>query len=631
MPDRSRRRRARWRRPLALGVGTAVVLVAAGGGVAWAMSGRSGDRYTTATVTTGSVQQTVSASGTVASSSRRDVAFPVAGTVASVAVGLGDTVTAGQVLASLDPASLQDALDQASTTLQEAQQTLSDDLESQTSSSSSSSSSSSGSSQGSGTQPGGSGSGGSGSSGSDQPSGTSTPSAAVQQATADVAAKQQALLAAYRDAHDALQASSDALTQAQTVCADVASLDPGSVGSTPSPSPSPSDDSTTSPDPDDSSTPTPSATAPSVGEVQQLISDCQAALGAAATAQDTTKTKQDAVNDAAAALDQAVAALQQALGASSGAGGQGSAGTGDPSGTPTGTVSGTSFVVGTSTAVTLTAAVTDTSPSSGSSGSQSGRETTVATAADILADQAAIDAAQAQVDIATKDLTLVDLTSPIAGTVGAVSITAGAQVSAQSTSAVITVLGTDGYVVDLTVPLSSVGKLAVGQTATVAVPSTAVALTGTVSSIGVLDVSSTSTPEYEVAVAVDATTEKLFDGSSAQVEIAVAATGQVLTVPTSAVHVDGSTATVQVLADGEVSDVTVQRGAVGAELTEITSGLTEGQTVVLADRDEPLDTGSSSSSSSGLSGLTSGTTTRVGVGGGGTGFAPGGGTFSGRG
>ena len=84
------------------------------------------------------------------------------------------------------------------------------------------------------------------------------------------------------------------------------------------------------------------------------------------------------------------------------------------------------------------------------------------------------------------------------------------------------------------------------------------------------------------------------------------------------------TATGQVLADGQVSDVTVQRGAVGAELTEITSGLSVGQTVVLADRSQPMETGSTTGSSTGLSGLTSGTTTRVGVGGGGTGFAPGG-------
>jgi hypothetical protein len=193
---------------------------------------------------------------------------------------------------------------------------------------------------------------------------------------------------------------------------------------------------------------------------------------------------------------------------------------------------------------------------------------------------------------------------------------------------VITVLGTDGYVADLTVPLSSLGKLAVGQSATLAVPSTTTQLTGKVSSIGVLNVSSSSTPQYRAVVAIDPTTEKLFDGSSAQVSIAVAATGQVLTVPTSAVHVAGSAATVEVLQSGQVSTATVQRGAVGAELTEITSGLTAGQVVVLADRSQPLSTGSTTSTTGGLSGLTSGTSGRTGLGGTGVG---GGGTFPGRG
>ncbi|MBN9376402.1 MAG: biotin/lipoyl-binding protein, partial [Cellulomonas sp.] len=71
---------------------------------------------------------------------------PVAGPVATVKGGLGDTVTAGEVLASLDPTSLQNALDQESTTLQQAQQQLSDDLQSQTASTTSSASTTSASS-----------------------------------------------------------------------------------------------------------------------------------------------------------------------------------------------------------------------------------------------------------------------------------------------------------------------------------------------------------------------------------------------------------------------------------------------------------------------------------------------------
>ncbi len=630
MPDRSRRgRRPRWRRPLALGVGVAVVLVAAGGGVAWAMSGRTGERWTTATVAMASVKQTVSGTGTVASASRRDVSFPVAGTVAAVKVGLGDTVTAGEVLASIDPTSLQNALAQASTTLQQAQQQLSDDLQSQTTSttsgagtttSSSAASSSSSSAAKSSTQ-----------------GSSSGASPEVTKASQDVAAAQQALLKAYDDAHAALGVSTQALSDAQAACTGITGLDPTTVtadGSTPSPSASATPTDSSSPTPTDSSSPTPtdsSSPTPTgsttVAQVQTLIADCQAKLAAASQAQAGTTTKQQVVSAAAATLDQAVAALQKALG-SSGTGTTGSGGSGSPTGTTgtsgTGTSGGTPATTPATTASSSTAGAGRSSSSSlGSSSAAS--QGKVATAADILSDQAAIDAAQSQVAMATQELTLVNLTSPIAGTVGAVSLTVGQHVQASSTSAVITVLGTDGYVVDLTVPLTSLEKVKVGQTATALVPSTSTQLAGKVSSIGVLNVSSTSTPEYHLVVALDATTDTLFDGSSAQVSIAVAATGQVVTVPTSAVHVSGQGASVQVLANGQVSQVTVQRGAVGGQLTEITSGLTVGQSVVLADRSRQLPS-SSTNQGSGLSGLTSRSTTRVGGG-----FAPGSGTFRGNG
>jgi len=101
---------------------------------------------------------------------------------------------------------------------------------------------------------------------------------------------------------------------------------------------------------------------------------------------------------------------------------------------------------------------------------------------------------------------------------------------------------------------------------------------------------------------VDPTDVQLYDGSSAQVLIEVAGAAKVLTVPTSAVHVDGSDVTVDVLEDGEVSAVTVKRGAVGSELTEITSGLSAGDEVVLADGSVPMDSGDDSSGG-GLSGL----------------------------
>ena len=227
----------------------------------------------------------------------------------------------------------------------------------------------------------------------------------------------------------------------------------------------------------------------------------------------------------------------------------------------------------------------------------------MASAATILADQAAIDLAEANVALAQSSLPFATLTSPIAGTVAAVSLTSGESVTASSTSAVVTVIGTNGYTVTTTVPLNKIDIVKLGQAATLTTPSTDTKLTGKVASIGVLDASTTSEPSYTVVLALDPTDVQLYDGASATVRISVAGADEVLTVPTSAVHVSGTTTTVQVLKDGKPSDVTVTVGAVGAERTEITQGISLGQEVVLANLDQAISTGTSSTSRNGLSGL----------------------------
>jgi trimeric autotransporter adhesin len=93
----------------------------------------------------------------------------------------------------------------------------------------------------------------------------------------------------------------------------------------------------------------------------------------------------------------------------------------------------------------------------------------------------------------------------------------------------------------------------------------------------------------------------------------------VLTVPTSAVHTIASVHTVSVVENGTAKNVVVQVGAVGVDLTEITSGLTAGQQVVIADLDQPLAT-SSVATRAGFGGV-------GGAGLGGAGGAAGGGRF----
>jgi HlyD family secretion protein len=76
----------------------------------------------------GMVQAAVTGTGTIVPASQQNVGFRVAGQLTEVDVKVGDHVTAGQVLAKVDPTTYQTALDQANATLQQAQATLSNTL-----------------------------------------------------------------------------------------------------------------------------------------------------------------------------------------------------------------------------------------------------------------------------------------------------------------------------------------------------------------------------------------------------------------------------------------------------------------------------------------------------------------------
>jgi multidrug efflux pump subunit AcrA (membrane-fusion protein) len=127
--------RSRWRRrPRALVAGALVVGLVAGVGV-WLLLGRDDDSAAVTTTTTkelvtvtrGPLTETISAEGTVAAAQTDDLSFGASGTVTAVNVSAGDEVTAGQVLATLDSASLQSDVDEAASTLADAEATLADD------------------------------------------------------------------------------------------------------------------------------------------------------------------------------------------------------------------------------------------------------------------------------------------------------------------------------------------------------------------------------------------------------------------------------------------------------------------------------------------------------------------------
>jgi multidrug efflux pump subunit AcrA (membrane-fusion protein) len=123
-----------WRRTRVWVRVVAVVLLVgvAGTGVYWfgfreeqAQAATPGSSSTTVAASLTTVQQSVSASGTLTPAVQEDVSFDVSGTVTSVDVAVGDTVTAGQQLATVGTLDLDAALLQAKAELASAQASLS--------------------------------------------------------------------------------------------------------------------------------------------------------------------------------------------------------------------------------------------------------------------------------------------------------------------------------------------------------------------------------------------------------------------------------------------------------------------------------------------------------------------------
>src|SRR5205807_4911654 len=83
------------------------------------------------------------------------------------------------------------------------------------------------------------------------------------------------------------------------------------------------------------------------------------------------------------------------------------------------------------------------------------------------------------------------------------------------------------------------------------------------------------------------------------VTITVSHATQAITVPTSAVRTvgGGGLHVVTVLSGGKTSAVPVRTGAVGSDVTEILSGLQEGQEVVLADMSQALPSANTNTNS----------------------------------
>jgi HlyD family secretion protein len=243
------------------------------------------------------------------------------------------------------------------------------------------------------------------------------------------------------------------------------------------------------------------------------------------------------------------------------------------------------------------AAVQPSKSSTGSSAKQSGsRGSTTVSAADIALDQASIDQALSTVDTDLASLDLGTLRATIAGRVAAVTVAHGDQVSASSTSPAFVIVGSRQEQTTIDLSATEIRHVKVGMTANVVADGSSKALTGHVVSVNAAGIdSSTGSVTFPVTITMPLGTN-VVAGAAASVTLVIASVEDVLAVPTSAVHYSGTTAYVELLRNGKLTRKTVTVGAVGAALTEIDSGLTAGDRVVLADLNASVPSSSSNSS-----------------------------------
>ncbi len=251
-----------------------------------------------------------------------------------------------------------------------------------------------------------------------------------------------------------------------------------------------------------------------------------------------------------------------------------------------------------------------------------------ANAAQIASANAQVVSTQSKLTSAQQSLSQATLTSTIAGTVAAVNIKVGDQITGSSTgsgsssgsaasssgssgssgsggsgsgssgsgsssaagstgsasSAQIVVISTSSWVVNAGVGAADLPQLASGMQATITPSGATDPVFGTVSTVGVIGTTSGGTSTFPVSIAVTGTPAGLYAGSTATVLITVKQIPDVLTVPTQAVHDVGGQSVVYQMKDGVQVDTPVTVGAVYGATTQITKGLSDGDQVVVPAR-----------------------------------------------
>ena len=233
----------------------------------------------------------------------------------------------------------------------------------------------------------------------------------------------------------------------------------------------------------------------------------------------------------------------------------------------------------------------------------------------VAAAQAQVASAQAQVQAAQLALTETTLTAPTSGVIVSINGVPGESVAgggsgataqapgslapqpssssgSTASSAFMVIDDNSSYVVVMPFAETDAARLAVNQTTAV----TFDAIPGLTISGHVLGISPSATivsnvVDYYVSFVLNRTDPRLRSGMTANAAVTVAQVDNAVRVPNAAVHTQGGTTMVTVLANGQQVPTEVVTGVVGDTYTEIKAGLNEGDRVVLPALRTPTGTG----------------------------------------
>ncbi|OLC10373.1 MAG: hypothetical protein AUH39_02195 [Chloroflexi bacterium 13_1_40CM_67_9] len=170
-------------------------------------------------------------------------------------------------------------------------------------------------------------------------------------------------------------------------------------------------------------------------------------------------------------------------------------------------------------------------------------------------------------------------TAPTAGVVASI----GSQVGETAANPFMVLANTTSLVLHGTIGEADVAKLKLGQVANVTVDAVGgtTKMTGRVTSLDPVATIQQGVPVYGIDVTIDLPNAQVKPGMTGTANVVIASKQGVLIVPNLAIRSTGGKRYLQILKNGEAVDTDVTFGIANDTVTEVTTGVAEGDLVVL--------------------------------------------------